>query len=459
MFKPATIKRMTLPIISLAVFMEAVDTTILNTAIPVMAKHLDVYVIHLKLALISYLISLAIFIPISGWLADRLGTKKVFMSAIFIFTVSSVFCGLSQSLPELVIARFFQGLGGAFMIPVGRLIVVQLFHRSELIESMNRVIAPALIGPAFGPLLGGFIVQHFSWRWIFWVNIPVGLMAFILAYYFIQDFRSTKNTPFDIIGFILFGLGLAGFAFGLSALSEDSISDFISIFIIASSVCLLILCVLHSRLNNNTDPILPLDLFTFKAFRISLTGNIFSRLGFAGVPFVLPLMLQIALKFSPEHAGAMLAMVGIGGISAKFISKKLLHYSGFRHYLVGNTILLGAMLWLFLLVNNHTPLILIIALVFLYGFISSLQYSAMNPLAYADVPAHYSSRVSSLVSVAQQVSTSCGVAVCALLLKYAGALNLLAFHRTFFILGVITLLAAGIFLELNKEDGRDLIVH
>jgi EmrB/QacA subfamily drug resistance transporter len=456
------IKRFIPPIVSIALFMEAVDTTIINTAIPVMSKSLHVKPIDLKVALISYLLSLAIFIPISGWLADKYGIKKVFIIALGIFTLSSVSCGFSNNLWELVIARIFQGLGGSLMMPLGRLMVVKFFERQELIQIMNRVVVLGLIGPAIGPLLGGCLTETLSWRWIFWVNIPFGILNILLAYYLLPESRAENIHKLDIIGFLLFGLGLAGLTFGLSALSEEAINLSLVILILIFSVALLIFYILHAR--HQIFPVLNTTLFRLRTFRISIIGNILTRLGFGGLPFLLPLMLQIPLGYSPKMAGGMVAALAIGAMLIKSISKRLLAYIGFKTLLIINTVLLGLSLSLFATVASETPIIVIIGYVLLFGILASLQYSSMNPLAFAETHPEELSGASSIHSVTIQITSSFSVAICALILKKLNTvklggniLNLADFHDTFLIVGFMTMISSIVFLFLKKEDGLSLV--
>ncbi|HEV2613269.1 MAG TPA: DHA2 family efflux MFS transporter permease subunit [Gammaproteobacteria bacterium] len=450
-----TIKRIIPPIVSLALFMEAVDTTIINTAIPSMSRSLHVSVIDLKIALISYLLSLAIFIPISGWLADRYGTKKVFMGAIAVFTLSSLACGFATSLYGLVFARFIQGMGGALMIPVGRLIIVRLFNRDELITAMNRVIIPALIGPALGPLLGGVISEAFSWRWIFWVNIPFGIVNIILAYYWVENFKNEKLPPFDWMGFMLFGFGLAGLVFGFSSLSESGFSPDLIIMIFSVAIILLSGYAYYST--HVEFPVLRVKLFLARTFRVAVLGNLFTRFGFGGVGFLLPLFLQLPLGFSPESAGLMVALTAIGALVIKFYTKWFIGKLGFKKILLINTALLGVTLWLFMLVGHGTPLVMIAFFSFTVGIFAAMQFSAMNPLAYAKIVPEDLGAATSIMSVMQQVAMSFGVGTTALILRLSPTLNLSDFHRTFFILGCMTILSSALFLMLKKDDGRSLI--
>lgn len=450
-----TIKRIIPPIVSLALFMEAVDTTIINTAIPSMADSLHVSAIDLKIALISYLLSLAIFIPISGWLADKFGSRKIFLGAVLVFTLSSFFCGFSTHLYELVFARFIQGMGGAMMIPVGRLIIVRLFQREELISAMNRVIIPALIGPALGPLLGGVISEAFSWRWIFWVNIPFGILNFVLAYYWIENFTQENIPAFDWVGFLLFGFGLASLVFGFSAVSESDFSFGLIMIILGAAILLLSLFGYYAT--HTKYPVLKVKLFLTRTFRVSVLGNILTRIGFGGVPFLLPLFLQIPLGFSPESAGLMVALTAIGSLFMKFFTKQFATHFGFKNILRLNTVLLGLSLWLFLGVHHGTPLVVISVFSFLFGVMASLQFSTMNPLAYADITPNDLSAATSVMSTVQQVASSFGVATTAIVLRESKLLNLVTFHHAFFILGLITILSSAVFLLLKRQDGENLI--
>lgn len=452
-----TIKRIMPPIVSLAIFMEAVDTTIINTAIPSMANTLDVSVIDLKLALISYLVSLAVFIPISSWLADKFGIKNIFMSAIAIFTVGSIFCGFAGHLYELVFFRFIQGMGGAFMIPVGRLIIVRLFERTELISAMNKVIIPALMGPALGPLLGGVISEMFSWRWIFWVNIPFGILGLVLAYYWVENKKAEKLMMFDWKGFLLFGLGLAGMVFAFSAVSESEFPLKAALGILGVSCILLAIFAYYSTHSEN--PVLKVKLFLVRTFRTSIIGSILTRIGSGGLPFLLPLFLQIPLGFSPESAGLVVAMTALGAIVMKFFSQQIISKYGFKKMLLINTVFLGLGFWLFLGVHHGTALGIIAVLSFIYGLFIALQFSLLNPLSYSKICPEDLGFATSMVTIVQQIGASFGVALSAIVLRMFTVLDVKAFYSCFFILGLITIVASLLFLLLKKEDGESLIHH
>jgi EmrB/QacA subfamily drug resistance transporter len=456
-------KRIILLIVSLALFMEALDTTIINTAIPAISHSLNVDPLDLKIALISYLLSLAIFIPISGWIADKFGIKRVFISALFIFSISSIWCGFATNLFHLVAARTLQGIGGSFMLPLGRLIIVRTFQRHELIVTMNRVVMVGASGLMLGPVLGGVITHYFSWHWIFWVNIPVSLLTIIMALYWLEEAPPQAVSPLDKIGFVLFGSGLAGLTFGLSALSETTIHRGLALQVISAAILLLAGYLWYS--SKQPHPIVKTELFASRTFQVSVLGNLFSRLGFGGMPFLLPLMLQIGLKYSAQLSGLLLAPMALGILFVKPFSLRLLRLLGYKRLLTVNTILVAASLWMFTIIDGHTSVYFIAFLTFIFGFVISIQYSGMNSLAYADISAENLSAATSVMSTMQQLAQSFGVAISALLIRYFVPthslenfnLPLSVFRYTFFTLGILTLFSILIFKRLKLEDGSQMI--
>ena len=463
MFKPFSTERMLPFVVSLSFLMEAVDSTIINTSIPAISKSLSVEPVDLKIALISYLLSLAIFIPISGWLSDKFGSKRIFITALCIFTLGSLWCGFAHNLWELVVARFVQGLGGALNLPVGRLIILRFFGRQHIIQMMNRIVTVGALGMMLGPVIGGFITHYFAWHWIFWVNIPIGLFAILLAHYWIEDNVQQRVPDIDRLGFVLFGTGLAGAIFGLSALSESSMNDFMGIGIIALSVLLLIAYIRHSK--HRPHPIVKVELLKLRTFKVSVAGNLISRLGFGGVPFLLPLLLQIGLGYPAEISGLLLAPTAVGVVVAKPLYLPLLRSFGYKRVLIVNTFLVALSAWTFILINSSTPVYMIGLLTFLYGFIVAMQYGLMNSLAYADITPENLSAASSIMGTIQQIAQSLGVAVSALLIRFFSffysnhvMLKPIVFHITFFAIGFITLLSTFIFLQLKPGDGQQMIV-
>lgn len=454
-------KNIILVVVALAMLMEAVDTTIINTAIPAIAHSLNVNPIDLKLALISYLLSLAIFAPISGWVADKFGIKKVFIMAVGIFTLSSIWCGLSHNLLELVIARSIQGLGGSLTIPVGRLIIVRTYERHEFVAKMSAVVIVASLGLMLGPLLGGIITHHTSWRWIFFVNIPVGCLTIMLAYFLLPQMQSRTVPPLEKFDFLLFGIGLAALTFGLSVLSEVGIKNYLAFMSIVIATILLAFYAWRSR--KKTHPIVKTELLHYRTFRISVMGNLFCRIGFGSIPFLVPLLLQIVFNYSSQTAGLLLAPVALGVLVAKPFSFRLLRFLGYKTLLFVNTSLVALTLLVFSLITQHTSIYFIGCLTFFYGLLISLQYTGMNSLAYANITADDSSAATSIMSTLQQLSLSFGVAIAALLLHlYSGISNEITlsentFHASFITLGVITFLSGFIFLNLKPSDGHELI--
>lgn len=449
--------------VSLALFMESVDTTIINTAIPTMSLSFNINPIDLKIALISYLVSLAVFIPISGWVADKYGVKRVFIAALIIFVAASTWCGFAANLLHLVIARILQGFGGSLMAPIARLIIVRNFHRNELVNVMSQVIIVAALGMMLGPVLGGFISHNFSWRWIFWVNIPVGLANIWLAYHSLKDTPPITVHPLDKLGFILFGSALAIFTFGLSMLSETLISQVYAFSLLGIATGLFVIYYYHSR--NQQHPIINTQLFAIRTFRISVIGNLLARLSFGGVPFLLPLLLQIGLGYSAQTAGLLLAPIAAGVMILKPFSSAILQLLGYKRLLIINTILVGLILCSYTLVNEQTSMSTIIFITFCYGFFIAMQYTGMNSLAYADVPPELLSACTSIMSTIQQLSQSFGVAISALLIYYYSyhidhsiTLSANIFHHVFVTMGVMTMASISIFLTLQDNDGTQMLL-
>lgn len=458
---PAT-KRITVFTVSLALFMDVLDSNIINTAVPAMSRDFGVNPIDLKIALISYFVSLAIFIPMSGWAADKYGAKSVFICAIGLFTVSSFWCGYAHTLPELVAARCIQGIGGAFMLSLGRLIIARTFKRHELVEAMNAVIIVVSVAVMLGPLVGGVITDHFSWPWIFWVNIPAGIIGMLLAAYGLKDTAPRKVRPFDLLGFLLFGSGLALLCFSLSSLSESGMNLHAALWMMLTSVSLFIAYVIHAK--RERHPVVKITLLRIRTFRISVLGNLLSRLGFGGMPFLLPLLQQVGLHFSAQLSGLLVAPIAFGIIFAKVIALRLLRRVGYKRFLLANTLLVGCVLWMFQLITTHTSIYTIASLAFLFGTVTAAQYTGMNSLAFADIHEDELSASTTITSTVQILAQSFGVAVGAILLRFFSstldsttALTPTIFHHTFFVMGIMTLVSALLFMRLNNEDGKQML--
>jgi EmrB/QacA subfamily drug resistance transporter len=458
-----TITKRYLPwVVATALFMEQLDSTIVNTAIPSMAISLMVTPLSLKAVVTSYILSLAVAIPVSGWMADRYGTRRVFMTAIAIFTLASVLCGLSVNSPMLVAARLLQGFGAAMMMPVGRLTIVRTFPKAELLSAMNFVIIPALIGPLLGPTVGGLIVHWLSWREIFFINVPVGLAAIWLAHRHMPDYRSDQQRPLDVLGLILFGTGVALLSWLLEIFGEHRLdaTSWAVLFVIA--VCLLAAYAMHA--SREAYPLLRLTLFRIRTFRVSVLGGFFTRLGIGGLPFLLPLLYQLGLGLPSWQSGLMMMPSAAAAMGMKFISAKLLARFGYRQVLIVNTALIGVTIAMFSFVQLGTPIWVIVAIALCQGFFNSLQFSSMNSIAYADVEQKDSSMASTMASSMQQLSMSFGLACGSLITGwYLGDMPQTdrvvltsALHNAFLTLAGMTILSSGMFWTLRKNDGESI---
>jgi EmrB/QacA subfamily drug resistance transporter len=457
---PSASTRRLLPwLVAVAFFMESLDTTILNTAVPAISHALNVPPLSMKAVLASYTLSLAVFIPISGWMADRFGTRRVFASAIGIFALGSLLCGISTSINLLVACRLLQGCGGAMMVPVGRLTLVRAFPKSELIRMMSFVSIPALIGPMLGPMAGGLIVAYLHWRVIFFVNIPIGLFGLLMVYLHLPDYREEETKPLDVLGFILFGSGIALLSYILEVFGEHTLGTNEILGLLAIAVFLLVGYGLHAT--RAAFPLLRTELFSLRTFRVAVSGSFFTRLGIGGVPFLLPLLYQVGLGFNPIQSGLLIMPQAMAAMSIKFLMPRILTRFGYRGVLSSNTIILGLLLFLFATIGLHTPVWLIVLLAFCYGAFTSLQYTSMNTLVYADVADDQTSSASSIASTMQQLSISFGVAVAGLVTTFfvperfrSNAPEMIhGIHQALLILGALTILSTIVFRELRQGDG------
>ena len=452
-------KRLLPWLVAVAFFMESLDTTILNTAVPTIAEALKVAPLSMKSVLSSYTLSLAVFIPISGWMADRFGTRRVFASAIGLFTLGSFLCGISSDLHVLVACRILQGCGGAMMVPVGRLTLVRTFAKSELIRAMSFVAIPGLIGPMLGPIAGGLIVGYLHWRVIFFVILPIGLAGLCLVYLHLPDYREERTPPLDVVGLILFGSGVALLSYVLEVFGEHSLGPNEILGLLALSILLLTGYGLHA--SKAAFPLLRLTLFRIRTFRAAVIGSFVTRLGIGGIPFLFPLLYQVGLGFNPIQSGLLMMPQAIAAMSLKLTMPRILKRFGFRAVLVSNTVILGLMILLFATIGVSTPVWLIVAEAFCYGFFTSLQYTSMNTLAYADVSEEEASGASSIASTGQQMAISFGVASASLATAFfipdrfhSDAPQMIrGIHQAFVVLGGWTVLSTIVFRKLKRGDG------
>jgi EmrB/QacA subfamily drug resistance transporter len=451
--------------VAVAFLMEALDTTILNTAVPTIADALDVVPLSMKSVLSSYTLSLAVFIPVSGWIADRFGTRRVFATAIGIFTLGSLLCGLATNIHVLVACRILQGMGGALMVPVGRLTIVRTFDRSELVRAMTFVTIPALIGPMLGPVAGGFIVGYMHWRVIFFVNLPIGLLGLALVLRRYPDYRAGRVEKLDVVGGILFGCGIALLSYVLEVFGEHTLETWEIAGLTAVALALLVAYFRHAL--EAAHPLLRLGLFRLRTFRSAVTGSFVTRLGAGGIPFLLPLLYQVGLGYTAVQSAFLLMPQSIAAMAVRTAMPRILGRFGFRRVLLTNTVLIGAAIALFATVGPGTPVALIVVFSLLFGAAASLQYASMNTLGYADIAAADASMAATISSTMQQMSLSFGVATASL----ATALfipdrfhshppeMIHGIHRALVALGVLTVLSALVFRELKPSDGDNVSQH
>lgn len=443
---------------AIAFFMQTLDTTILNTAIPSIALSLQTSPLGMQSAIVSYALTVALLIPISGWLADRFGTRNIFITAISLFSLGSLLCALSNTLIQLVVFRVVQGVGGAIMMPVARLVILRAYPRSQLLPTMNFIATAGLIGPVLGPLLGGFLVSYISWHWIFLINIPIGCVGIFFAYKSMPNFVMPRK-EFDALGFILFSSGLVLLSGSLVLISEALVRLQYALLIVVMGVILLGGYVKHAL--NYPDPLIILSVFKIRTFSIGIIGSIASRLGISSIPFLMPLMLQIGFGHSAFSAGLMMAPFALGSIFAKSFVVKLLRHLGYRTTLMGITVLMGIMMLIFSLKIGPDMLYAMILPLFIVGIFMSIHFSAMNTLTLGDLTNDNASSGNSLMAVTQQISISLGISASTLVLhgfiRHSEGSTLEHFHSTFMVMGLITIASMLVFSRLKKTDGDNLI--
>ncbi|WP_342361679.1 MFS transporter [Terrarubrum flagellatum] len=448
-------------VVAAALLMENLDSTVLTTAIPTIAPEFGIDPVHLKLALTAYLMSLAVFVPASGWMADRFGPRRIFVAAIAFFTFSSIMCALSQNLSQLVAARICQGVGGAMMTPVGRLVVVRSVDKRDLVSALAWVTIPALIGPIMGPPLGGFVVTYTSWRWIFLINVPIGIVGIALAWRLLPELATREPRIFDWWGFFLSGGGLsllviAAAFFGLG--SSDALLAICSALI--GATCLWLYARHAASLNN---PLLDLSLLRIPTVRASLLGGSLFRIGVGASPFLLPLLLQVGFGLNPLASGLVTFASGAGALLMKFSAKPILGAFGFRNALMWNGAIASVLIAAPMIFSSTTPALLMSGILFVSGFLRSLQFTAVNALAFADVPDDRMSAATTLSAVAQQVAASFGVSLAAIILQASraisgqAALTVSDFLAAFTILAVVASFSVISFFRLNPDAARQLV--
>ncbi|CAM5629139.1 MFS transporter [Mycolicibacterium aubagnense] len=444
-------------VLAVALFMENMDSTVIATSLPAIATDIQTSPIALKLALTAYLVALAIFIPISGWMADRFGARNVFRAAIAVFILGSIACAMAYSLETFVLARFFQGMGGAMMTPVGRLVLVRATPKSDLVAAMSWLTIPALVGPLVGPPVGGFITTYFSWHWIFLINVPIGIVGMVLATRYLPETPPGETPPLDYVGLILSGLAASGIVFGLSVVSLPALPPIIGFVTVIVGVVCGGLYLWHAR--HASNPLLALDLFQNQAFRASVLGGGLFRIGIGAVPFLLPLMFQIGFGLTPFQSGMITFVSALGAIGMKFVTAWLFRVAGFRRVLIWGSLLAAASIAVYGLFTPTTPYLLMLAVLLVGGFIRSMFFTGVNALAFAEIPAEDTSKATPITAVAQQLNIALGVALAGGILEvstklHGGPLTLSDFHIAFFIVAVVAALAALSFMRLSPDAGN-----
>jgi EmrB/QacA subfamily drug resistance transporter len=449
----------------MAFFMQSLDTTILNTAVPSIARALQVAPLSMKAVLASYTLSLAVFIPVSGWMANRFGTRRVFAGAIGLFALGSLLCGLSRNIHLLVACRILQGCGGAMMVPVGRLTLVRALPKSQLVRAMSFVAVPALIGPMLGPIAGGLITDYLHWSVIFFLNVPIGVAGLYLVYRYLPDYREGQTPPLDLPGLVLFSSGIALLSYVLEVFGEHRLGTPAVLGLLALSALLLAAYGLNAT--HTAYPLLQLGLFRIRTFRAAVSGSFFTRIGIGGIPFLLPLLYQVGLGYSAIQSGLLMMPQALAAMSLKMTMPAILARFGYRTVLVSNTAILGLLIMLFATIGAATPVWLIVLLSFAYGFFQSLQFTSMNTLVYADISGAAAANASTIASTAQQLSMSFGVAtaslVAALFLPdrfHSDAPQMIAgVHKAVLVLGLGTIASTAVFSGLTPTDGSAVSQH
>ncbi len=453
------IKKVLPAILATSIFMQMLDSTILNTSLPAIAQDLNESPLNMQNAIISYVLTLALLMPISGFLADKFGTRKIFITSLILFALGSLFCSLSQNLTHLVLSRVLQGIGGSLMTPVGRLTLIKTYPKNELMQAMNYAIVPALIGPVLGPLVGGYMVDYLTWHWIFLINLPIALIGIVLSLKFMPDYRS-KILDFDLKGFLIFVT--ASF---LLSVSLEMLGNTIHITPILMALVLgfLMLYFYYKHAQHDENPIFPLNLFQVRTFRVGILGNLSTRVGISSVPLLLPLMIQIAYGESAVTSGWIVAPMALTAILGKSVVIGILDRFGYRNTLMTNTFVIGILICALALPGIHSSIYWHLPIIALLGFFNSIQFTSMNSISIADLRSYHTSSGNSLISVNQQLAIGFGVAFGLIVLKlFEGDVKLIkneihnAFRYTFLVIGSLTILSSLVFRRLHFRDGDNM---
>lgn len=454
-----TTKKILPLILATAIFMQMLDSTILNTSLPSIAKDLNESPLNMQNAIISYVLTLALFMPVSGFLADKFGTKKVFIISLILFSLGSLLCSLSPNLTFLVIARVIQGIGGSLMTPVGKLALIKTFDKSELLKAMNFAIIPALIGPVLGPLIGGYMVDYLSWHWIFLINLPIGILGIVLSVKYMPNYFS-KIIDFDFKGFLFFAAASLLLSISLEWMGNaKNITPVLLVFLMG----FIFIYLYYKHAKKEENPIFPLELFMVRTFRVGFLGNLATRLGISSIPLLIPLMIQIAYGQSAVVSGWIVAPMAITAMFGKSAVIKILNRFGYRKTLMFNTFLIGTLICLMAIPGINSSIYWFIPLILVLGFFNSIQFTSMNTISISDLRDSHTSSGNSLISVNQQIAIGFGIAFGLIILKlFEGDTQLIkgnihnAFRYTFLVMGILTILSGFVFRRLHFRDGDNM---
>ncbi|WP_104654455.1 multidrug transporter subunit MdtD [Ralstonia insidiosa] len=454
-------------LVAVGLFMQTLDSTIVNTALPAMARSLSESPLKMQSVIIAYTLTTAMLMPASGWLADRFGTRRMFFAAIFLFTIGSLLCAESRSLNMLIASRVVQGVGGALLMPVGRLTVLRVVPREQFLPAMSFVTIPGLIGPLIGPTLGGWLVEAVSWHWIFLINIPVGLAGALVTLKVMPDVRADDESRFDWTGYAMLAFGMAAVSFSLDGLSGLGFQHATVLVLLIFGLAALTAYWLHAgrTVEGKAGPLFPRSLFSIPSFSIGILGNLFARIGTGGMPFLIPLLLQVSLGYSPLQAGLMMVPVAAAGMAAKPLGTWAIKRFGYRRMLFTNTLMVGLTMASFAVMTPDVPVWLRIVQLALFGTFNSMQFTAMNTLTLKDLSGPHASSGNSMLSMVMMLSMSLGVAAAGALLTGftdftggpEGRDTLAAFHKTFVCVGFMTAAAAWIFAQLSHAEPAQVL--
>jgi EmrB/QacA subfamily drug resistance transporter len=451
-------------VVAIAFFMQLLDSTIVVTSLPQMAQSFGIPPVAMSVGLTVYLLSMAAFIPVSGWLGDRFGARNVFLVSIAMFTVASLFCGISGNLTEFIIARAVQGLGSALMNPIGRVIVLKNAPKSELVNAVAMITWPALIAPVIGPVLGGFITTWFSWHWNFLINIPIGIVGLVLVWFFVPTEREENTGRLDVVGFIYSALGMTLILAGLETFVHGASAALLIVALLAAGLLFSVLATRHFQ--RVAQPLLDLSPFRIQSFALStLSAGTAIRMAINATPFLIPLLFQVGFGMSSIEAGVYVLVYFAGNLAMKAVTTPTLRWFGFRNVLIVNGVISTASIAACALLSPGTPVPLIYALLFVAGLSRSMQFTALNTLGFADILPKQQSSASTLSSMLQQVAMLLGVAVAAAVLNISRMIHggerllLIDFRWAFVAVGTIGILASLRFLRLPEDAGAEVSRH